>query len=164
MQTTCNYVKLDIKPGGGMFEYEVKFNPQVDSIRDKRELLLDQQRAVIGSATNFNGVTLHLPHKLEKDTTVCKAALRGKPFKVGIFYKKRRHYSDKEVILFLNNLFRRVMHLLRMVNVKGHMYSPNLVVPVEQHRLEIWPGFITSIDEYEGGIQMLCDASFRVLR
>lgn len=147
-----------------MFEYEVKFNPQVDSIRDKRELLLDQQRAVIGSATNFNGVTLHLPHKLEKDTTVCKAALRGKPFKVGIFYKKRRHYSDKEVILFLNNLFRRVMHLLRMVNVKGHMYSPNLVVPVEQHRLEIWPGFITSIDEYEGGIQMLCDASFRVLR
>ena len=147
-----------------MFEYEVKFNPQVDSIRDKRELLLDQQRAVIGSATNFNGVTLHLPHKLEKDTTVCKAALRGKPFKVGIFYKKRRHYSDKEVILFLNNLFRRVMHLLRMVNVKGHMYSPNLVLPVEQHRLEIWPGFITSIDEYEGGIQMLCDASFRVLR
>lgn len=147
-----------------MYEYEVKFNPPVDSLRDKRELLLDQQRGTIGSATNFNGVTLHLPTKLASEQTICKASLRGKPFKVGIFYKKRRHYSDKEVILFLNNLFRRVMHLLKMVNVKGHMYSPNLSVAVEQHRLEIWPGFITAIDEYEGGIQMLCDASFRVLR
>ena len=52
---TCNYVKLDVKPGGGMYEYEVKFNPQVDSVRDKREMLLDQQRATIGSATNYNG-------------------------------------------------------------------------------------------------------------
>ena len=147
-----------------MYEYEVKFNPTVDSLRDKRELLLDQQRATIGSAFNFNGVTLHLPTKLPQEQTICKASLRGKAFKVGIFYKKRRHYSDNEVILFLNNLFRRVMHLLKMVNVKGHMYSPNLTVPVEQHKLEIWPGFITAIDEYEGGIQMLCDASFRVLR
>jgi len=147
-----------------MFEYEVKFNPPVDSLRDKRAMLLDQQRAIIGSATNFNGVTLHLPTKLPQEQTICKAALRDKPYKVGIFYKKRRHYSDKEVILFLNNLFRRVMHILKMVNVKGHMYSPNLSVSVEQHRLEIWPGFITAIDEYEGGIQMLCDASFRVLR
>ena len=157
-------MKLDIKPGGGMFEYEVKFNPPVDSLRDKRAMLLDQQRAIIGSATNFNGVTLHLPTKLPQEQTICKAALRDKPYKVGIFYKKRRHYSDKEVILFLNNLFRRVMHILKMVNVKGHMYSPNLSVSVEQHRLEIWPGFFTAIDEYEGGIQMLCDASFRVLR
>lgn len=31
-------------------------------------------------------------------------------------------------------------------------------------RLEIWPGYITAIDEYEGGLHLLCETSHRVLR
>jgi aubergine-like protein len=28
----------------------------------------------------------------------------------------------------------------------------------------VWPGYVTAVDEYEGGIQLCCDASHRVLR
>ena len=31
-------------------------------------------------------------------------------------------------------------------------------------RLEVWPGYITSVCENEGGLMLLADASHRVLR
>lgn len=30
--------------------------------------------------------------------------------------------------------------------------------------LEIWPGYVTAVDEYEGGLQLQLDVSHRVLR
>ena len=32
------------------------------------------------------------------------------------------------------------------------------------YRLEVWPGYITSVAEQEGGLMLLADASHRVLR
>lgn len=31
-------------------------------------------------------------------------------------------------------------------------------------RLEVWPGCVTAVEEYEGGILLNCDASHRVLQ
>ncbi|CAB0011900.1 unnamed protein product [Nesidiocoris tenuis] len=31
-------------------------------------------------------------------------------------------------------------------------------------RLEVWPGFVTAIQNFEGGVMLCCDASYRVLR
>lgn len=43
--------------------------------------------------------------------------------------------------------------------IHDHCYKQFHVV-----RLEVWPGYVTAVDEYEGGIQLCCDASHRVLR
>lgn len=37
-------------------------------------------------------------------------------------------------------------------------------MPVPQHKLEVWPGYVTAVQEYEGGVMLNCDCSFRVLR
>jgi len=31
-------------------------------------------------------------------------------------------------------------------------------------RLEVWPGYVTTVDEYEGGVMLQTDVSHRVLR
>ena len=38
------------------------------------------------------------------------------------------------------------------------------VSKASSNRLEIWPGYVTAVDEYEGGLQLQCDTSHRVLR
>lgn len=43
-------------------------------------------------------------------------------------------------------------------------FDPKGSMPVPQHKLEVWPGYVTAVQEYEGGIMLNCDASFRVLR
>lgn len=35
---------------------------------------------------------------------------------------------------------------------------------MQQHKVELWPGFVTAIDVYEGGLMMQCDVSHRILR
>ena len=33
-----------------------------------------------------------------------------------------------------------------------------------QHKLEIWPGYVTAVAEYEGGLMLNLDVSHKVLR
>ena len=35
---------------------------------------------------------------------------------------------------------------------------------IPQHKLEIWPGYVTAVSEYEGGLMLSLDVSFKVLR
>ena len=35
---------------------------------------------------------------------------------------------------------------------------------VPQHKLEIWPGYVTAVAEYEGGLMLNLDVSHKVLR
>ena len=35
---------------------------------------------------------------------------------------------------------------------------------VPQHKLEIWPGYVSRVHETDGGLMLICDTSFKVLR
>ena len=45
-----------------------------------------------------------------------------------------------------------------------NFYDPSLAHMVPQHKLEIWPGFVTAVEEYEGGLMLNLDVSHKVLR
>lgn len=49
----------------------------------------------------------------------------------------------------------RVMKLLEMSQVGRYYYDPTRPCPIPQHRLELWPGYITSIQAYEGLLQAI---------
>lgn len=66
MDITTNYVRLTIDPGKGIYEYEVRFDPFVDS-KEIRFQLLNQHRDVLGPAKTFDGVTLYLPYQFDHD-------------------------------------------------------------------------------------------------
>lgn len=35
---------------------------------------------------------------------------------------------------------------------------------IPQHKLEVWPGYVTAVQDYDGGLMLNCDASHRILR
>ena len=43
-------------------------------------------------------------------------------------------------------------------------FNPTSGHMVPQHKLEIWPGYVTAVQEYEGGVMLCCDVSHKVLR
>ena len=59
----ANYIRINVDPCKGIFEYEVQFEPEVDS-RNFRTKLLNQQQDTLGPARTFDGVTLYLPFEL----------------------------------------------------------------------------------------------------
>jgi aubergine len=62
---TANYIRLQIDQKKGVFEYEVRFKPEIDAQYVRFELL-KQVKDVIGTAKTFDGVTLYLPFELEQ--------------------------------------------------------------------------------------------------
>uniref|UniRef100_A0A8P4K5E4 Piwi like RNA-mediated silencing 1 n=1 Tax=Dicentrarchus labrax TaxID=13489 RepID=A0A8P4K5E4_DICLA len=54
--------------------------------------------------------------------------------------------------------------MLDMQQIGRNYYNPNDPLNVPQHKLTIWPGYSTSILQYEQSIMMCTDVSHRVLR
>ena len=51
-----------------------------------------------------------------------------------------------------------------MVQMNKNFYDPSEAHMVPQHKLEIWPGYVTAVQEYEGGLMLNLDVSHKVLR
>ena len=101
-----------------MYEYEVKFQPTVDS-RDQRFKLVRAQSEFLGPVRNFDGVCLSLPFLLKDLPTVLQGELpeTNTPVQLTITLKHVKKLSDQKSIQFYNVLFRLVF-LLFTVNSK----------------------------------------------
>jgi len=69
-----------------------------------------------------------------------------------------------ENIQFFNVLFNRIMLALRLVRIGRQNFNPRSAHSLPQHRLEVWPGYVTAVNEYEGGLKLCLDAKHRVMR
>eukprot|EP00092_Neocalanus_flemingeri_P023338 GFUD01025304.1.p1 GENE.GFUD01025304.1~~GFUD01025304.1.p1 ORF type:complete len:970 (+),score=314.12 GFUD01025304.1:89-2998(+) len=165
VKLTANYVRLEMEGEKGMYEYEVKFNPLVDS-RDERFKLVGQQRELFGPTKTFDGICLYLPHQLDQVVTVVKGThpVDQSEVTLTMSLKHKKRLADKACIQFYNTLFRRIMTTLKMCQMNKNFYDPTAGHLVPQHKLEIWPGYVTSVQQFEGGVMLCCDVSHKVLR
>ncbi|XP_072747042.1 piwi-like protein Ago3 isoform X2 [Anoplolepis gracilipes] len=158
----ANYIDLKIEPGKGLFQYEVKYAPEIDSIGLRRKLL-NQHSATLGIRT-FDGMILYLPQKLPQDVTNYHSQhpMDGSQVTLTIIFKKKQ--SMNENIQFFNVLFNRIMRALSLVRIGRQNFNPTSAQRLEQHRLEVWPGYVTAINEYEGGLKLCLDSKHRIMR
>lgn len=57
------------------------------------------------------------------------------------------------------------MNILNMVQIgRSASYDHKLAISIPQHKLQVWPGYVVSVSEYEGGLLLMCDVSHKVLR
>ncbi|XP_071550552.1 piwi-like protein Ago3 [Panulirus ornatus] len=160
---SLNWIRLSLEPDKAVFEYEVKFDPQIEAL-NLRFQLLNSVRDNIGSVKSFDGVSLWLPIKLHREIVILHATnpITQETETIKIIYKKRTDMT-KSVQLY-NVLFSRIMRVLKMARIGKSYYSPGGSVLVPQHKLEIWPGYVTAASCQEGGVMLCVDLSHRILR
>ena len=159
----ANYIRLELAHERGMWEYEVRFSPPIDS-KDERHKLLQQHREMFGATKTFDGICLFLPEKLQQDRTDLEAvhSSDGSTVRLTITLKHQKKMADRSCTQFYNVLFRRIMNTLKMVQMNKNYYDPTKAMMVPQHKLEIWPGYVTAVHEYEGGVMLCLDISHKV--
>lgn len=158
----CNAIELRCDREAGVFEYEVRFAPAVDNL-SYRYKYLNQHKEVIGAKT-FDGVILYLPRRLNDATTrlVCTNMVPDQPpVKVEIIFKRKQRLG--ECLQLYNVLFERIFKVLDYLRVGRKMFNPRAPQLLPQHKLEIWPGYVKSVEELEGGLMLTLDVSHRVL-
>ncbi|ALC39198.1 AGO3 [Drosophila busckii] len=158
---TCNYINLQSDPNKGVYLYEVRFNPAVDS-KQLRNHYLNEHKDKFGGTKTFDGVNLYLPIMLDKElTTYVSNSKEGTKIEVRILFKKKE--SLKNCLPLYNILFDRVMNSLKYVRFDRKQYDPSCPKVIPIAKLEVWPGYVTAVDEFDGGLMLCCDVSHRLL-
>lgn len=88
--------------------------------------------------------------------------MNGSQVTLTVIYKKKQ--SIGENVQFFNILLNRVMRALDLVRIGHQNFNPSCAYDLNKHRLEVWPGYVTAINEYEGGLKLCLDAKHRVMR
>ncbi|KAH8377177.1 hypothetical protein KR093_003884 [Drosophila rubida] len=158
---SSNYICLNSDPGKGVYLYEVRFNPNVDSMH-LRIKYLNEHRDQFGGTKTFDGSTLFLPILLQKElTTFVSKTADNTEIEIRLLFKKKE--SLKNCIQLYNILFDRIMRTLNFVKFDRKHFDPTQPKVIPVAKLEVWPGYVTAVDEYDGGLMLCCDVSHRLL-
>lgn len=135
---------MEIEPNKGIFEYEVRFEPPAHS-NQLRGALLKQQTLVIGQTRTFDGVKLCLPIQLTERVTQLKSTNPNDNSEVivTIIYKGRMNCADCQQ--FYGILFANIMKILKFIRFGTKHFDPKQPKVIPQHKLEIWPGYVTGL-------------------
>eukprot|EP00794_Sanderia_malayensis_P019493 gene19493-21418_t len=159
-----NYVPLKCK-SNGFSQYAVSFSPDVESINMRRRML-NEHCDVVGKTKSFDGGSLLLLNPLDSNVTILESTriTDGAKITITITFVKKLTPGDRQCTFLYNRIFRNIMRILGLCQIGRYYYSSKGQVSIPQHKLELWPGYITSIEHYEGGLMLLADVSHRLLR
>lgn len=168
LRITANYIKLSVEKGRGVFEYEVKFNPELDARSQRMKLINMTLRETVPALVFDGGSCLYLPDQITDTFKMVSATLPGinsdRPIEAKIIFKKQKRFGDRDCLHLYNVLFKRIMHILLYTQMGRNYFDPESRYNIPQHKLEVFPGFAVSVDELEGGLMLCLDTQHRVLR
>uniref|UniRef100_A0A8B9CLL1 Piwi like RNA-mediated gene silencing 1 n=1 Tax=Anser brachyrhynchus TaxID=132585 RepID=A0A8B9CLL1_9AVES len=160
----ANYFRLTSRPKWALYQYHIGYNPEMEA-RRLRSALLFQHEELIGKTHAFDGSILFLPKKLgNKVTEVFSKTRNGEDVKITITLTNELPPSSPTCLQFYNIIFRRLLKMMNLQQIGRNYYNPNDPVSIPNHRLMVWPGFSSSILQYEESIMLCADVSYKILR
>lgn len=74
----------------------------------------------------------------------------GEKVDVTITFKNAKTAGDREVVQFFNILMNRILRILKFTQHLRNFYDARSAKHIKQYNLQIWPGYVTAIDFFEG--------------
>eukprot|EP00102_Acyrthosiphon_pisum_P020704 XP_016657914.1 PREDICTED: protein piwi-like [Acyrthosiphon pisum] len=121
-------------PDWSLYQYQVDFNPVQDRINNQTGLLSAHEDLL--GAYIFDGTLLFSSKKYKPDTLELTSKQKG----------------DYEFIQVLNSLLRRSLVNLNLTLVGRKFCDAEAKISIPKYKLQLWPGFETSIGNYAGGL------------
>ncbi|XP_025268827.1 piwi-like protein Siwi [Camponotus floridanus] len=158
-----NHFKVPTVPDWCLYKYRVDFEPEETRTYIKKGLLRLHKEKV--GAYIFDGTILYttcrLPDKVELVSTRQSDDM---PIKIVIRLVGDMMRDDPHYIQFFNIIMRKCLEHLKLQLVGREYYDARNKVNIHQFRLELWPGYITSIRQYEHDILMCAEVTHKVMR
>ncbi|KAJ8981325.1 hypothetical protein NQ317_015458 [Molorchus minor] len=168
LNVSANYIRLQIEKGRGVYEYEVRFNPELDA-KNRRIRMVNLIMKELGSVKVFDGGSvLYLPLKIVETQQTFHESLPGpdgdQEVSTTLIFKRKKSMGERECLHLYNVLFKRIMHILLYTQMGRNYFDTEHKYLIPQHKLEVFPGFAVTVDELEDGLMLSLDTQHRVLR
>ncbi|XP_006768862.1 PREDICTED: piwi-like protein 1 [Myotis davidii] len=164
VRLSTNHFRLTSRPQWALYQYHIDYSPLMEA-RRLRSALLFQHEDLIGRCHAFDGTILFLPKRLQhKVTEVFSQTRNGEHVRITITLTNELPPTSPTCLQFYNIIFRRLLKIMNLQQIGRNYYNPSDPIDIPNHRLVIWPGFTTSILQYENNIMLCTDVSHKVLR
>lgn len=158
-----NYFKLPSITNWSLYQYRVDFLPEEDRTFVRKGLLKLHKEKL--GAYIFDGTVLYTSNRLtdqmellsirQSDDAKIKITIKS----IGEMVKGDHHYLQ-----FFNIIMRKCLEYLRLQLVGRDFYDARSKIEVPEFKLELWPGYFTSIRQHENDILMCCEITHKVMR
>ncbi|XP_076473109.1 piwi-like protein 1 [Babylonia areolata] len=160
-----NFYRLRVPETWRIHQYHVQYKPPIEGLKMKKGLLYNHAD-VIGPVRAFDGMMLFLPIRLPDDETVkyCYRRCDGEQIRIKIKFVCEMVNINPSTIQVLNVIWRKIMTMMSMQQINRHHFNTEKAYKVEEHGLEVMPGFQTSILRFESDILLDIDIAHKILR
>ena len=159
---TCNFFNVVTRPNFRLYKYRVDMTPEVDII-GARKAAVHQHEAVL-PAGMFDGTLYFTDTKLAQDPLVLLSTLRDGTVTVTMRLVEEMLPTDYHYMQFFNIVLRRVMEGLDLKLVRRDYFDPGAARELKQFKLEVWPGYVTTIKQHESDLLRQMEKSHKILR
>lgn len=163
LNVQTNYFRVLKKPNWSIFQYRIDFAPDVDLIRARRSYIYEHRELFGGYL--FDGAMLFTTTNLDSKTKelYCKDK-EGETIQIKVKNVGEIKVTDIQMLQVLNLILRRSMEGLNLQLVSRNFFDPIARISVPNHRLEIWPGYTTSIRQHEHDILLCAEVTHKIMR
>lgn len=163
VELKSNHFDLMSRPKYTFTQYRIDFEPQIESSR-VRSGIINDQKPTLGGLIYDRGSILHLINPLPDNNTVLNVIIRdGTEVKIKLKKTNVIHATDDLSFQILNTILRRAMGKLNLQLVGRNLYDAVAKKTIDC-KIELWPGYITSIGQYEHKILLRCELTHKVMR
>jgi len=163
---SANFFSLVAKPNWRLLQYRVDMVPEIDDTRIRKGLLY-VHKANLPSFI-FDGTGLFTDTRLNPEDKPLvlnsKRESDGEIVVITIRLVEEIQPTDYHYTRFFNIVLRKVMEKMKMKLVGRNYYDPEAKVDLKQFKLELWPGYETSIRQHENEVLLCCEVSHKILR
>lgn len=162
-----NYFPLACGRDWCLYQYRVDYDPEVDH-RGARKGMLKDHKDILGNYYVFDGTMCFTTKRLKDKVTEVFSTRRSDDSKVRIKLTMTNELqpNDPVSIQIYNIIFRWILEKIGMEQIGRNYYNPSMGFTVDCNRVqfELWPGFITSILQYEKHTMLCAEISHKLMR
>uniref|UniRef100_A0A0A9YSH4 Protein piwi n=1 Tax=Lygus hesperus TaxID=30085 RepID=A0A0A9YSH4_LYGHE len=159
----ANYFQFMEKANMVLIQYRVDFNPDIEATF-VRKAILSRFKEDLGKYI-FDGTVMYSMTRLKEGYEVTTKNTRDDSLmRIIIKQTTDLHPGDPHYVMFMNQIMRTCLAKMNLQLVNRDYYDANLRIELPQHKLEIWPGYGTSIRQHETAILLNCDLTSKVMR
>ncbi|RWS28421.1 piwi-like protein 1 [Leptotrombidium deliense] len=160
-----NYFKLSFPESVIIHQYHVDFEPDIESAKMRRAMIMDHKETLQASFI-FDGQSNIKSTTLLEGTTELMSSRRtdNEPIKITVKHTGEISWNHPEMMRMYNTQMRRNLQHLKYLLIGRHFFDPSMRQMIPEHKLQLWQGLLTAINRHDGGILMVCDTVFKVVR
>ncbi|XP_014475840.1 PREDICTED: protein aubergine-like [Dinoponera quadriceps] len=158
-----NYFKFITKPDWCIYLYRVDFAPEEDRTVIRKGLLKPHKEKL--GVYIFDGTVLYTSNRLpEKMELMSIRQSDNAKIKIDVRVVSSIMQSDPHYLQFFNTIMRKCLGHLKLQLVGRNYFDAENKVSLPEHRLELWPGYLTSIRQHECDVLMCAEITTKVMR